>query len=301
MKFIKKIILVLLFILPTSNSWGIISDEVQNAIFADNNDAQRIIRGLAFNSDGSKVFLNYQNGDDTYRYIAEYNLSTPFDISTKTYAGNDERCELSGNAGNDRRIFDMSFSTDGLKLFIARAGQGNEGGADVDKIFRYDLTSPYDISTCNFAQKTTDLDGDTLQLNSQAVDRSVIANNRAQGVAINNDGTKIFIIFVEVGTGKDDRILEYNLSTPYDLTTISLVTSAGITLPVNSGNPMSLFFNSIGTRLFYHDHNNHTVTQISLGAAYDTSSFTVDGSVDIRTKASANNISSELALSLIHI
>ena len=65
MSLIKKIILVLLFVLPTSNSWGIISDEVQNAIFADNNDAQRIIRGLAFNSDGSKVFLNYQNPKTT--------------------------------------------------------------------------------------------------------------------------------------------------------------------------------------------------------------------------------------------
>ena len=291
MLLLKRILIIFFLFFPISNSWGIISDEVQNALFVDSNDAQQIVRGLAFSSDGLKVFLHYQNGGDTFRYIAEYKLSTPFDISTKTYAGDDERCELTGNSGNDRRIFDMSFSTDGLKLFIARAGSNNEAGSNIDKIFRYDLTSPYDISTCSFAQKTTDLDGDTLQLNSQAGNRANNKNNKAQGVAINNDGTKIFIIFQDAA---DERILEYNLSTPYDLETISLVTSAGITLPVD-GNPMSLFFNSTGTRLFYHDHNNHTVTQISLGAAYDTSSFTVDGSVDIRTKASANNISSELA------
>ncbi|MDC1130198.1 secretion protein, partial [Candidatus Pelagibacter sp.] len=286
----KRILIIFFFIIPISNSWGIISDEVQNALFVDSNNAQTNVRGLAFSPDGLKVFLHYQNGVDTFRYIAEYKLSTPFDISTKSYAGDDERCELTGNSGSDRRIFDMSFSTDGLKLFIARAGANNEAGSNIDNIFRYDLTSPYDISTCSFAQKTTDLDGDTLQLNSQAGNRANDRHNKAQGVAINNDGTKIFIIFQDAA---DERILEYNLSTPYDLETISLVTSAGITLPVD-GNPMSLFFNSTGTRLFYHDHNNHTVTQISLGAAYDTSSFTVDGSVDIRTKASASNISSEL-------
>ncbi|MDB0046965.1 autotransporter outer membrane beta-barrel domain-containing protein, partial [Candidatus Pelagibacter sp.] len=286
----KRILIIFFFIIPISNSWGIISDEVQNALFVDSNNAQTNVRGLAFSPDGLKVFLHYQNGGDTFRYIAEYKLSTPFDISTKTYAGDSERCELTGNSGGDRRIFDMSFSTDGLKLFIARAGANNEAGSNIDNIFRYDLTSPYDISTCSFAQKTTDLDGDTLQLNSQAGNRANDRHNKAQGVAINNDGTKIFIIFQDAA---DERILEYNLSTPYDLETISLVTSAGITLPVD-GNPMSLFFNSTGTRLFYHDHNNHTVTQISLGAAYDTSSFTVDGSVDIRTKASASNISSEL-------
>ena len=58
---------------------------------------------------------------------------------------------------------------------------------------------------------------------------------------------------------------------------------------------MSLFFSSNGKRLFFHDHNQHSVTQISLDSPYDTSSFTIDGSVDVRTKASANNISSELA------
>jgi len=296
----RKILIIFILLFPTSNSWGIISDEVQNAVFNGNNDDTRHIRALAFNPEGTKAFLHYQNGDGDFRFIAEFNLSTPFDISTGTYAGDSERCELSGNAGKDRRIFDISFSSDGLKIFIARGSENNENGDDKDKIFRYDLTSPYDISTCSFAQKTTNFDGDALQEGSQA-DAAFGGTrptgnthaSRAQGVAINPDGTKLFVMMMMNGDGRE-RILEYNLSTPYDLTTISLVTTAGIAL-TSSANPMSLFFSSNGKRLFFHDHNLHSVTQISLDSPYDTSSFTIDGSVDIRTKASANNISSELA------
>ena len=297
---LKKILIIFFLLFPISNSWGIISDEVQNAVFNGNNDDTRHIRALAFNPEGTKAFLHYQNGDGDFRFIAEFNLSTPFDISTGTYAGDSERCELSGNAGKDRRIFDISFSSDGLKIFIARGSENNENGDDKDKIFRYDLTSPYDISTCSFAQKTTNFDGDALQQGSQA-DAAFGGTrptgnthaSRAQGVAINPDGTKLFVMMMMNGDGRE-RILEYNLSTPYDLTTISLVTTAGIAL-TSSANPMSLFFSSNGKRLFFHDHNLHSVTQISLDSPYDTSSFTIDGSVDIRTKASANNISSELA------
>ena len=175
---------------------------------------------------------------------------------------------------------------DVYKRQIARGSANGETGPDKDKIFRYDLTSPYDISTCSFAQKTTNLDGDALQEGSQADaafggtrPAGSDAKSRAQGVAINPDGTKLFVMMMMDGDGRE-RILEYNLSTPYDLTTISLITTAGIAL-TSSANPMSLFFSSNGKRLFFHDHNQHSVTQISLDSPYDTSSFTIDGSVDI--------------------
>jgi hypothetical protein len=34
--------------------------------------------------------------DQDAHYIQEYNLSTPYDISTRVYAGDSERCELTG-------------------------------------------------------------------------------------------------------------------------------------------------------------------------------------------------------------
>ena len=77
--------------------------------------------------------------------------------------------------------------------------------------------------------------------------------------------------------------MEYQLSTPYDLTTISLNINAGIELEDEITNPNTMRFSANGKRIFIVDHQNTSsgkdVTQISLAKAYDTSSFTIDGRV----------------------
>ena len=54
-------------------------------------------------------------------------------------------------------------------------------------------------------------------------------HHRLQGIEINDDGTKLFLIFFDE-TDDNTRLYEYNLTTPYDLTTLSLNTNAGIEL-----------------------------------------------------------------------
>ena len=93
MKFIKNFILILLFIFPISNSFGAMVTKVQTKQFTDNND---LLQGIEFNKDGTKMFTSYGNdatGEST-RQINEYNLSTPFNISTRVYAGDSEGCVL---------------------------------------------------------------------------------------------------------------------------------------------------------------------------------------------------------------
>ena len=44
-----------------------------------------------------------------------------------------------------------------------------------------------------------------------------IKNNRLQGIEINNDGTKLFLIWMDAADADVmARLLEYTLSTPYD-------------------------------------------------------------------------------------
>jgi hypothetical protein len=89
MKFIKNFILILLFILPISNSFGEATlTHVQTIIFADQSSAlksvtQSQIRGVAgieFNKDGTKLFMSstqpQQPATDT-ALVSEFNLSTP--------------------------------------------------------------------------------------------------------------------------------------------------------------------------------------------------------------------------------
>ena len=98
-----------------------------------------------------------------------------------------------------RGIFDLEFSSDGMKLFtVQSANVDNSSGERIDIVFRFDLTSPYDISTCSFAQETADL---ILLLYNMVVSwRYNISDsasnlNRLQGIEINDDGTKLFLIF----------------------------------------------------------------------------------------------------------
>jgi len=292
MNFLKKILWILLVILPISNSFGAMVTEVQNITVGDSDGTSKSINGVQFNNDGTKMFVIYQQNDDNGngpRFVEEFNLSTTFDISTATYAGNSERCELDDGSGATdgtfRRIFDLQFTNDGLSFFYA-VGNAGSNTLDHQTIFRFDLTSPFDISTCSIASDTVDLNSNALQNGSNAGDHDgVKKNNRAQGVEINDDGTKLFVLMADAADSGDapDRILEYNFSTPFDLSTLSLVTSAGIELPnATVANAMSLKFSANGKRLFVLSHNtNFVAAQISLDSPYDTSSFNIDGSVDL--------------------
>ena len=110
-----------------------------------------------------------------------------------------------------------------MKLFFAVGAL--KDGEDKDKVFRFDLTTAYDISTCLYANNaTSNLDSDALQNGSNAGDVTFgKRENRLQGLEINDDGTKLFALFhyQDTGTGKSSRLLEYQLSTAFDLSTIS--------------------------------------------------------------------------------
>ena len=123
------------------------------------------INGIDFNNDGTKMFIVFQQSTATYAIVEEYTLSTPFNITTASYAGDSEICSLdTGDTtfGPVGRVYDIDFSRDGMKLLVARGGSGSANAED-DKVFMFNLTSPFDISTCAFANDTIALDSDTLQ------------------------------------------------------------------------------------------------------------------------------------------
>ena len=72
MNFLKKIILILLFSFPISNSYGEIVTHVQTVTFNDGPYASAI----EFNKDGTKMFVSHANKatSETYQAIYEYNL-----------------------------------------------------------------------------------------------------------------------------------------------------------------------------------------------------------------------------------
>ena len=289
MSILKRILIILFLSLPISHSFAAMFSYVQET---DLDDEDFAVGDIRFNPDGTKMFLLSQNNKDDFAAIYEYNLSKPFDVSTKSYTGDSERCILTNGGDDDlntNTAFGLDFTDDGMKIFVGNGALN--GRADGDRVYRFDLTSPYDVSTCSFVNQTSNLDTLALQNGSNAGDReAAIRKNVLRGIEISNDGTKLFTIFHEFGGTPDQtRLLEYQLSTPFDLTTISLVLTAGIELQAQTTNPKGLRFSPDGKRLWTVDHQNDAtgkdITQISLDVAFSTASFTIDGTVSI----SANN------------
>ena len=266
---IKKTLIILFLLIPLSSSYAAmvelnqsITINTRNVLDAGTGSDHQdfgVAAGIEFNKDGTKMFTSFANqacvqtnketgeseqgevcNSTTYnvsfraQVINTYNLSTPYDISTQSFAGDSERCEMTdldaGDNGTFRTVYDLELSSDGMKLLVVTRNLGND--ADDDKAYVYDLSSPYDISSCSQSSTTTNLDSSTFTDGSRAgTTSSGREDHRLQGVEINNDGTKLFLLFYdEADASIHGRLYEYNLSTPYDVSTLSLVTSAGIEL-----------------------------------------------------------------------
>ena len=322
---LKSFIFFFLYISTVSNSYAAMVTYNQSATVETTIDAQ--ISGIHFNKEGTKMFTAYMkriaaDNSITQRYIREYNLSTPFDISTRVYAGDSERCHLTdGNtvsggliaANNNYFIHDLEFSHDGLKLIIVQSYFTNFPSGD--KIHVMDLTSPYDVSTCTYNNSNTSMDYQDYTHGSQAGDNSLSERkfHRLRGVEINDDGTKLFLLWGDnhnalqknVESRSDGvgditaRVLEYNLSTPYDMSTLSIVTTAGIPLPdtlSGANDPRGMRFSSDGKRIFLIGHSNYGssnsvpgISQVTLDKAFDTSSYTLDGGINLSTLSTSND------------
>ena len=316
MNLVKKITLIFFLLIPMSISFAemvtfnqrvtVNTKGVGGSGTGSDDDDYGLAAGIEFNKDGTKMFVSYAQVDATAtvpRHIVTFNLSTPYDISTKTFAGDSERCVFNLDTGDHgQQLYDLEITSDGMKILVA--SRRNVQNRDFDKAYVLNLTSPYDISSCTRASATNDLDHNDFQNGSLAGDRTDNNDGRSknllEGIEINNDGTKLFLMFRDTNSsdGVGGRLLEYNLSTPYDLseTSLSLVTSAGIKLTENvltgAHGPTSLRFRPDGKRLFIVNHahgGTSRILQISLTNAFDTSSFVIDGSFDIDNLSAYGN------------
>ena len=173
------------------------------------------IEDFAFNSDGTKIFLVDRSDD----MIMEYTLSSAYDVSTATYAGDGERCDVSAKTGNPE---DVALSKDGTRLFVLE----NDG---TDSIFTYTLSSAYDVSTCT----------------SPSQFNLPVANN-ADAFEFSADGDYLYI--ADPSNSADDTIYQYRLTTNWTLSTASQIA----TLTVGDGTDQSrgLAFGNEGTKLY---------------------------------------------------
>ena len=203
MHLVKKILIIFFFLIPFSNLFAAMVTQIDKRTFNDPGSADKM-GTVQFNDDGTKMFLTFHNGlNNTAAHrsddkINEYTLSVPYDISTATYAGNDERCSVvDPDHSNSHRstgvTLGFKFADDGMKIFTMQRGLNDKQTSFVNRL---DLTTAYDISTCTY-HSDVDVDTNALQNGTNIGDRSTEDNNNLQGMFITNDGTKMFLTMNE--------------------------------------------------------------------------------------------------------
>lgn len=197
-------------------------------------------RGVAFNTAGTKMYVV---GRDT-KAIYQYTLSTAFDLSTASY----DNVSFSVIAQDDSPT-EIRFNTDGTKLFMVGFANG--------RAYQYSLSTAFDLSTASY-------DNVSFQLQTGG---TALCN----GFCFSSDGTKMYAVYMTA-----DDIHEYDLSTAFDLSTVS---DNNVSLFVGSQDldPVSVSFNSDGTKMYMLGLANDNIYQYTLSTGFDLSTASYDG------------------------
>jgi len=216
-------------------------------------------RHIAFNTDGTKMFLVGGTKD----YVYQWSLSTGFDLSTVTYDGHPERFDLFLNAATgDGQPRQLAFNTDGTKMFVV--------GNAANEINEYDLSPGFDVSTGSFNSR---------------IDITSTVGTGPHGLAFNTDGTKMFVTHK---TGSN-ALHEFTLTTGFDISTANNdgthVTSD--VLAEQPGQPVGIAFNADGTKMFVVGNtrpstgSDDSVNEYILSTGFDITTATYDSTFDV--------------------
>lgn len=218
--------------------------------FLDISEQDILPSDISFKSDGTSMYMI----GEVNQKIFQYELSTPWDISTASYDANSPLKNLDISA-QDSSPKDIAFKTDGTTMYML----GNFN----DTIFQYELSIAWDISTASY-------DANSPQKSFSVASEDLLPT----GLAFKPDGTKMYVI-----GGQNDNVYQYELSVAWDITTADYTAnSPQKSFSVSSEDllPQGIFFNPDGTIMHMIGVTNKSVYQYVLSTAWDitTSSYT---------------------------
>ena len=156
-----------------------VSTAIDTPLSTFNTAPQTSPRGIAFNSDGTTMFIVGISTD----MVFQYDLPSAFDLGVAPSLIT--TFDVSGQDNNPEGI---TFNNDGTKMFIV--------GLANDKIYEYSLTTAFDIDTASFTG--------SFDVSAQ--------DTQPTSVEFNSDGTKMFVL-----GNTSDGVNEYTLSVAFEL------------------------------------------------------------------------------------
>ena len=216
-----------------------ITSSVASGSFSISPPQQASARGVAFNNDGTKMYLLSPLAVTIYEYI----LSSAFDVTTAAF-----NSELSISL-QVAVPSDIDFNHDGSIMFILDLG--------ADRVNQYSLSTEFDITSAtyqkNFSVTTQELNPD--------------------GLAFSKDGTKMYMIGFLTNT-----VYQYSLSIPFDVESASF-DLLEYSVSSQESVSMGLAFNNQGNKMFIVGSNGDNVYEYNLSNNAFTENSVNDGSV----------------------
>ncbi len=194
---------------------------------------------IKFNSDGTVIFILGTENDG----IARWSLSTPYDISSinaSTIVADSTYTSI----GGDPRGLD--FNNDGTKMFILDGSQ--------QQVEEYDLSTPFNPDTKTLSKTLANARGDSFH----------------QGLGFSPDGLKMYVVKARKivgGNNSGNNIVEYNLTTSFDIATAKL----NGTFTTTHSNPeylAGIAFNNDGSKMYNVNFNEDEIREYTLTCAY---------------------------------
>ena len=207
-----------------STAWDIATATYVSAKDVSSQDTAPL--GVEFSGDGTKMFVVGSANDSVYRY----DLSTAWDLTTATYvSAKDVGAQDTSQRG-------VAFSPDGTKMFVV--------GYDIKSVYRYDLATPWDLTTATYVSAK----------DVRAQDTS------PRGVAFSGDGTKMFVVGLA-----SESVYRYDLTTAWDITSATYVATKGVS--AQDTIPHDVAFSGDGTKMFVVGNANDSVYRYDMAAA----------------------------------
>lgn len=198
----------------------------------------------------------YIGNDTTLNKIEQYELTTPWKLSTKSLKSSYTMSESAGQS-----ITAVRFKPDRTKMY------GND--KNNRRIWQYSLSDPDDISTASYDSKF--IDPATVNANLAVV----------TDMWIMDDGTTVYLLNI----GAQQRIYQCTLLTPWD---ISTMTDAGKNFVYSSfaTSPDAFFVRSDGVKFYIVSKTEDAIFQCTMSTAKDMSTGSYESkSLDISSES----------------
>ena len=172
---------------------------------------------IHFKPDGTILYYSDWQND----HVVQLSLSTPWDVTTSSLTGVLDIDSVTG----EEYLRGLYISPDGEKLFVH--------GFDNDKIARFTLSTPWDITTGSYHSQ------------------SAYICQLPLGLYFKSDGTKVFST-----DNTNDVLKQWNLSTPWDITGVGSAADSLLDVSPQTDSPTGVYIPDNGKYIFVGDSQN---------------------------------------------